>query len=199
MRRLLLLSCALLLSACASKVTNIKEDRDTLSKADEGYLLIGIETNRSLKAIYIDGPKSLVLTAKDIRSGSNYILANLPLGDYTITRLNLSHYSFLKFDNDEESWQFTLAPNKVNYVGHLDITTIGYWNTRSHIVLENRSSEALQYMEQNFPTILSGRSLNYGGPAKTHSLIIWNKHFRSRKQNNEKATYLIIFYFSLAC
>jgi len=159
----LLLSCALLLSACASKVTNIKEDRDTLSKADEGYLLIGIETNRSLKAIYIDGPKSLVLTAKDIRSGSNYILANLPLGDYTITRLNLSHYSFLKFDNDEESWQFTLAPNKVNYVGHLDITTVGYWNTRSHIVLENRSSEALQYMEQNFPTILSGRSLNYGG------------------------------------
>lgn len=166
MRRLLLLSCALLLSACASKVTNIKEDRDTLSKADEGYLLIGIETNRSLKAIYIDGPKSLVLTAEDIRSGSNYILANLPLGDYTITRLNLSHYSFLKFDNDEESWQFTLAPNKVNYVGHLDITTVGYWNTRSHIVLENRSSEALQYMEQNFPTILSGRSLNYGGPGE---------------------------------
>ncbi|MDI4670029.1 hypothetical protein MKZ42_18395 [Pseudoalteromonas shioyasakiensis] len=166
MRRLLLLSCALLLSACSSKVTNIKEDRDTLSKADEGYLLIGIETNRSLKAIYIDGPKSLVLTAKDIRSGSNYILANLPLGDYTITRLNLNRYSYLEFDNDEESWQFTLSAKKINYVGHLDISTIGFWYTRSHIVLENRSSEALQYMEQNFPTILSGRSLNYGGPGE---------------------------------
>ena len=127
--------------------------------------MIGIETNRSLKAIYIDGPKSLVLTAKDIRSGSNYILANLPLGDYTITRLNLSNHSFLKFDNDEESWQFTLSAKKINYVGHLDISTIGF-GIPALIVLENRSSEALQYMEQNFPTILSGRSLNYGGPGE---------------------------------
>jgi len=156
----------LLLTACASKIDNIKADKDTLSKIDEGYLLIGIETNRDLKAIYVDGPKSFILTAQDIRSGSNYILANLPLGEYTISRINLNNYSYLDLDDEKEQWQFTLAANKINYVGHLNITTRGFWYTASQIVLENKSSQAIEFVESNYPTILAGRSLNYGGPGE---------------------------------
>ncbi|KTF15543.1 hypothetical protein [Pseudoalteromonas sp. H105] len=166
MKRILLFCGMLLLTACASKIDNIKADKDTLSKIDEGYLLIGIETNRDLKAIYVDGPKSFILTAQDIRSGSNYILANLPLGEYTISRINLNNYSYLDLDDEKEQWQFTLAANKINYVGHLNITTRGFWYTASQIVLENKSSQAIEFVESNYPTILAGRSLNYGGPGE---------------------------------
>ncbi|NVJ51846.1 MAG: hypothetical protein HWE11_15750, partial [Gammaproteobacteria bacterium] len=63
-----------LLMGCVSKVSSIKLDQDALSDPNEGYLLLGINSDVSLTSIEISGPKNIKLTSADLREGSRYIL-----------------------------------------------------------------------------------------------------------------------------
>ncbi|WP_105189235.1 MULTISPECIES: hypothetical protein [unclassified Pseudoalteromonas] len=181
MERVLLFALTLFLSACATKVSHQKIDSDRLESDEQGYLLIGVNTNRSLKSIRISGPQNILLTPKDIRQGSNYILVALPLGTYHIERVDLNRYSYLKLD-DEQNWQISLQKSQINYVGHLDIATTGFWRTRSYIELINRSAQALAYLEESFPNLLQQRHIAYGGPGEDGFLEYVQQHNISQEQ-----------------
>ncbi|WP_144392946.1 hypothetical protein [Pleionea sediminis] len=153
----------LLLSGCATQVTSIKDGQTQLAKA-KGYLLLSVETNRDLKTIYINGPQNISLGSKDIRAGSNYILVELEAGSYTFERIQLDRYWYMKLD--EEYWQVTIEQGKINYIGHLELVRPRYWSGVSRVELVNRSSEALEYLEESYPVVLSNYPITNSGPGE---------------------------------
>ncbi len=156
---------ASLVNACASKVTNLKTDADRTLSDEQGYVLLGIDTNRDLYQIYLDGPTRIKLTAEDLAEGDSYILADLEAGEYSIDRLYIDKYRYYRFD-EEDNFKFTVMSGKVSYVGHLETVTVGYWYPRTYLQLDNRSSQALVFMQEEFPNISSKRKLSYGGPGE---------------------------------
>ncbi|MFB0981898.1 MAG: hypothetical protein QMC62_13410 [Alteromonadaceae bacterium] len=161
----LIIVIMLLLQGCANKVTSIKQDQDKELTNDKGYLLLGIQTNLDLKSIRIDGPENIELSSKDIKEGSSYFLLDLAAGQYTLDQVKLNSY-WRRELTDEDYWQFDVMPGTINYVGHLELETWGKWYPTTHAELVNRSSEALEFLEEKFPNILTNRSISYGGPGQ---------------------------------
>ncbi|WDE00598.1 hypothetical protein [Thalassomonas actiniarum] len=165
MRLLFLLLATALLCSCATRVTSLQNDQNLVLKQGKGYVLFGIQTNQNLKTINISGPQNIQLTSKDIKEGTNYLLVDIEAGTYTIDRLMLDNYWELVFD-DEESWQFDVSADEISYVGHLEVVRRGHWYPRINIELVNRSSEALEFLEENYSNILMTNSVVYGGPGQ---------------------------------
>ncbi|TLU64675.1 hypothetical protein FE810_11365 [Thalassotalea litorea] len=177
-RRLILIALAILTASCASNVTSIKEDIDNKLEVDEGYLLIAVDTSISLNKIWISGEKDIWLTADDLRSGTNYILINLPEGEYQIHKIKLNNwFSIVGFEDD--LWNFKVEKGVISYVGHLDVQTSGWWSRRHRVELMNKSSLALEFLQDDFSTILANRKLTYHGPGE-------DEFFDIVLNNNEK-------------
>ncbi len=152
------------LSACAQRVSSIKKDVDIPLENEMGYMLLGVETNLSLDSIFIGGEKSVRLTREDLRSGTKFFLIDMPAGDYYFHKIKLNYW--WRFNLDEDYWKFSVSPGVISYIGHMEVDTYGFWPIRSKLELENRSSEALEFMEQEFPNILKSRTLTYDGPGE---------------------------------
>lgn len=155
----------LFLSGCNSTVTTLEQDTDLISTADKGYLLIGVETNRDLKSISISGPDRISLSHKDLNAGTNFILVDLSVGEYEIDRITLDRWFRINL-KDGENWQFTISSQSINYVGHLEIVNRGFFSSSARLELINRSTEAVEFMETNFPNINDSKTLSYGGPGE---------------------------------
>ena len=157
---------ALFISACSSTVSTLKEDVGVLAtNTNKGYLLIGVETNFNLKDIFIDGPIDIDLSHKDLRKGNNFILVPLTAGMYEIKRINLGYYSRYKL-REEDDWTFEIKSQTISYVGHLEFKRGSFLNSYARIELVNRSTEAFEFMREDFPSILNSRDLYYGGPGE---------------------------------
>lgn len=165
-----------LLSGCSTTVDTIKKDIDKIepsNKDDKGYLLLGLNSNRNLKSLYIDGPKDIEVTQKDLQIYDDYIFLDLPEGEYRISKIRFSRY--VRSDIDEESyWSFSVKANEINYVGDLNIKSF-FFSSNYTIELINNSSLALEFLEQSYPTILSKRAITFGGPGKDLFLDKWSK------------------------
>ncbi|WP_416305765.1 hypothetical protein [Neptunicella sp. SCSIO 80796] len=171
-----------LLSACATKVSSISKDAIRKLDAEEGYLLIAIDTDVDLKEIEIWGRKNIALTSNDLQAGSNYILIPLPAGDYSIHNIRLNRiYKFADFEPD--LWSFKVKKNVISYVGHLNMETFyRKWSVYSRIQLLNKSSVALEYLEQHFSTILSARDVQYSGPGHDDFFAVVGADKTAREQ-----------------
>ncbi|OEG74259.1 hypothetical protein BEL05_01385 [Shewanella colwelliana] len=153
------------LLGCAQKIEGISKDVDKQLAENSGYLLIGIDTNRGLHSIIIGGTKSLMLTDKDLQSGTNYILVDVPAGQYQIEDIKFGRYVYMELE--QGYWNFEVKPNQVSYVGDLYVKTVGFWMVSSaEILLENRSTSAQLFLEEKFPNILKSRQVRYSGPGE---------------------------------
>lgn len=72
------------LVSCTSHVSSIKKDVDIPLAQKEGYLMLGVDTNYDLQWVKLWGKKNVLLTKDDLKSGSNFILVNIPEGSYRI-------------------------------------------------------------------------------------------------------------------
>lgn len=163
MKLILCCALALLSFSCTTTVTSLKTDQDKQLSAKHGYLLLGIETDSNLKELYINGPQNIKLTSSDIKRGTNYLLVDIEAGNYTLEKIKLDNYWRLDID-DSENWKIEISPGSVNYVGHMEINRLSNWYGSINLELVNRSSEAIEFLESNYPNIYRKRSLNYGGP-----------------------------------
>ncbi|MEP4889032.1 MAG: hypothetical protein ABJV04_03320 [Aliiglaciecola sp.] len=157
----------LFLTSCVNKVSSIKQDIDLKLEADMGYLLMGVDSNVSMKDVDIVGQSNIRLSSEDLRPGTQYILIDLQAGDYQFESIKLN--SIFEVELVEGYWNFNVRPSGISYIGHLDVkadTFFLHQFTRTNVELTNRSSEALQFMETEFPNILSKRTMYYEGPGK---------------------------------
>lgn len=158
-----------LLSGCAQEIEGISKDVDKKLAENNGYLLIGIDTNRGLHQLLIGGNKSLMLTDKDLQPGSNYILVDVPAGKYQIDDIRFGRRIYMELK--EGYWDFEVKADQVSYIGDLYIETSGFWYVSSaQVLLENRSTSALMFLEKEFPNILSSRKVRYSGPGEDNFL-----------------------------
>jgi hypothetical protein len=146
---------------------SIDVDKDLELTSQEGYLLMSVETVRDLKKIIISGKKKIELTTNDLKEGSNYILLPLPAGKYKIEKVFTKNKIYFEFDEhlEEGIWRFNVAPNVISYIGNLEaVVSSSGWRGRFEFV--NQSSQALEYLEKEFPTILESRKIQYTGPGE---------------------------------
>ncbi len=174
-RKLMILRCFLglltviLLNACATRVTSIKKGTQHQLVQGKGFVLLGIETNRNLKMIKISGPQNIELSSTDIKEGSNYLLVDLEVGVYTIDKVVLDDY--WRVELDDEYWQFEVKPDGISYVGHLDIARRGFLGLMISAELINRTSQALEFLENEYAELLSSHKVAYGGPGEDDFLL----------------------------
>ncbi|AOS95900.1 hypothetical protein AUP74_00429 [Microbulbifer aggregans] len=160
---IVLLLATLLLQGCLSPVESIDEGQLDVLEAEAGYLLIAVDTNFNLDQIKLGGRKYLSLNRDDLQHGTNFILARVPAGKYRIISV---HLNFLyAFKLDDENWRFEVTPGVVSYVGHLNVQN-RLRNMTARIELENRSSEALEFLESNFPHLIDSEEVRYAGPGE---------------------------------
>ena len=166
MLRFLLYISLVFISSCATQVISIKKDGSVELQPNEGFFLLGMESNTSLRQITISGPQNIILTSEDLRRGASYLLVNLPAGTYTIDRI-FFNYSYRMSLRDSDKWKFRISSNKVTYIGHFELAVKrrGGWPV-AYTELVNRSSEALEIMEKNYPIIFQNNSMSYGGPGR---------------------------------
>lgn len=82
----------------------------------EYALLRGSKTDRKRK---IDRKrKTIELKGKD----NGFLLIPIRKGPYQITKINAPLFDLpFRVDTKNSKWQFTIEPNKINYIGHLNI------------------------------------------------------------------------------
>lgn len=164
MKHLLVLLLFTSLSACVSNANRITTDVDTLTRDNMGYALIGLKSKKGFNSLLLNGESYVRLSTKDINVSSSFILIPLNAGDYNFYRLE-THWWYNEFNTDDAYWQFSIKPGTISYVGHLSIENSQQFGGRK-ASLVNRSSEALEFMEEKFPNILESRTMAYGGPGE---------------------------------
>lgn len=164
MRVFILVLLCNLLSACAESVSSIKKDIDLPLQQNSGYLLLAVNTDTVLEGIVITGEKTIKLEHDDLKKFNNFILLDMPAGNYKFDAIRLSRFASIQLDNDY--WGFAVSPGVISYVGELNLRSTGFFSTVFRVQLHNKSSEALQHMEANFPGILEKRRLRYRGPGE---------------------------------
>jgi hypothetical protein len=157
--KFLLLVSSLLLVACSQKVNSIKSTNPGQLDKNNGYLLFSVDSVVNLEQLNIAGAKNVHLGAEDLAKGKHYILVDLPAGDYQITSAKLNHWWLIKLSDG--FWNFSVRPGQISYIGELQLK--GYSPE-----LENRSSMALQYLEQHHADLLKKFSVRYSGPGEDH-------------------------------
>jgi hypothetical protein len=119
-----LMLVALMSLGCATKLKSIKSGAQIYATNKQGYLLLNVDTNIDIYKIRITGRKNFELTKEDLRVGSNYMLLPMAPGDYRLWRVILETQGGRRFVNLTESlWHFTVRPNSIGYIGHMEIET----------------------------------------------------------------------------
>lgn len=157
--KFLLLASALVLVACSQKVNSIKSTNPGELAKNNGYLLLSVDSVVNLEQLNVTGTTSIHIGAEDLAKGKHYILVDLPAGDYQITSAKLNHWWLIKLSDG--FWNFSVRPGQISYIGELQLK--GYSPE-----LENRSSMALQYLEQNHADLLKKFSVRFSGPGDDH-------------------------------
>lgn len=126
--------------------------------------MLGVELSHNIRSIEISGPKNIRLSSEDLDKASNYFLIEMPAGDYQFDVIRFNRVS--RMELNEGYWDFRVLPNEISYVGHLEVISIGWWYRNANIELENRSSDALTFLQNSFPNILSSKKVRYRGPGE---------------------------------
>lgn len=178
-RAVVLIAVALLLAGCVTRVQSIQEDFDSGLDVEQGYLLMAVDSHQRLNEIHIAGPHTFILTSSDLNRGSNYILFKAPAGEYEIKKIDINY--FLAFKMKGDSWRFSVKPGVISYVGDLKVR-INFWEQSGDFELVNESSEALEFLEENFPDLLSTRMVEYFGPGEDDFFKMAESKFEGAEQ-----------------
>ncbi|ESP90757.1 MULTISPECIES: hypothetical protein [Pseudoalteromonas] len=169
-----LLLVFLFISGCATNVESIKDDKDVLINKNTGYILLGVDSNMTLKSIDIEGPQNIRITRQDLTAGSSYILLALQAGKYKLSRIEFNQY-YRAYVDDPEYWTFTINEGEINYGGDIELRTKRFARAlRYNMELINNSSLALEFVKAQFPNILSNKTIVYGGPGEDDYLKLWS-------------------------
>lgn len=167
LRNRFIFACLPLLFACSTKVSIVNEgvDLDSIN-VDASYVLVGFDSKIDLKSISLSGPKNYVMTDAQVLRGDNFLLFPVVPGEYVLDRVQINNYFSVSLD--ESKWQINIAPKKINYIGHIEV----FQNTNLYfgapIELANRTSQAIEYLEDKHAKFYQSVGVVYSGPGYDH-------------------------------
>lgn len=157
----LLCLMALIVSSFSSIIA--AEKLKPLGKND-GYLLFSVKTQSQIEHIKIRGKKWLNYELKDITDDARYFMTKTQAGDYYFSDIETG-LGEIELDS-EVDWSFTVEANAISYIGELKITEYTYsvFSYKELIELENKSSFAIEHIQQNYPKLFNSLKIKYTGP-----------------------------------
>lgn len=148
-----------ILSLFGTQYLEASEPIHTLSK-NEGYLLVGVDSDTDLHQIRISGKRKFNISPELLDRGVNYKLMVMAAGNYTVFSIKPNERYQFRLSKDELN--FTVRPGAINYGGHLNYRGFG-GGSSAHIELINRSSVVAEYLEKNYPKLLTEIPVVYTG------------------------------------
>lgn len=126
------------------------------------YILFAVQSQAFIERIEFD---QLVYLPGKINHQNAYILAPVPEGTYQFKTIKTGFGS--TEIKPEDSWRFQVEPGQINYVGHIEMLSLVKWcNYCFRAEIANKSSFALEHIEQHYPELLSNQRVVYKGPGE---------------------------------
>jgi len=161
MKKISLLLSAFFLISCGSNLQRFSNEQTIQPETNMGVVVFAARTNIALSKITISGTTSATLDTELFSKEHDFVVTTLPAGEYEYSKVYLFYnYRYLKLGgSDELDWTFTVKPNAINYVGHLDI-----FNEYGRYFVQNKneSTLAIEFLEKEYPDLLKKYPLVYG-------------------------------------
>lgn len=174
--------CSAELLACAPMTPLVPHEFEGLAP-DEGIVLFFIESNRSLQEISIAHRQKL----RGIMMGSEVRVMVARAGSYrwdgAVEPRPMGSARF-RFQWDDSA-RFEVEAGKVNYPGHLSLTFAG---NVLYVRVLNRSSEALDYLENSEPWLLDAFPVTFSGSSRDDFLVEFQRLLRAHDQAEQGAS-----------
>lgn len=131
-------------------------------KADEGLLVVGIDSNMPLVRVKVrkDNATFGGGDMKDLPEGRSLHLYALPAGRYEWSQLRPLRY--LNYDlRNEPEFEFVIEPGRINYAGDLQFRAKTVNDSTFHIA--NRSLGVIDWLKKEHPQVYASYALTYTG------------------------------------
>ena len=157
------------LAGVASALSSVRSGSDPNLDADEGLLLVAIDTNIPLTAVHVrkDGKMLAAGVLANLPTGRTFRLYSAPAGKYRWSEIAVFSSYRYRFSNLPE-YEFEVKPGRITYVGDLVFRPTGYFGADIH--LANRGLAALDWLDVETNTDMAefradrfAASLGYGG------------------------------------
>lgn len=129
-------------------------------RADEGLLLVAVNTNVDLAAVRLSrqGLNLDMRTLRGVKTGQSARLYAVPAGRYRWSAVG--YIGEFKLSGDPE-FGFDVTPGVVNYPGDLVFRSTGWLNAIVHV--SNRGLQAMDWLEQQHPALFRDQRFRYTG------------------------------------
>jgi dienelactone hydrolase len=157
-----ILGCFLLAGATEARVKRIEPGEMPKLDADEGLLVIVIDTNSYLADVRLrkDGKLFNAATIKDVVPGATPVLYVVPAGTYEWSRVS-AHYRFWYEFKDSPDTKFKVEAGALNYPG--DMLMRGKYTNASTFLFTNRSLQIMDWLEDEHPQLMARYGFAYTG------------------------------------
>jgi hypothetical protein len=151
---------------------------------EEGILVMGLNSDSYIKGIHIYGNESFIAyfeKNKRFEYKHHYLVINLAAGEYKFIQVDLNGNYVLRiheFDH-QEIWKVQVKPGKISYIGDFELELHVQDDISFTSEIINRSSYALEFLEENYPGLMKKYELVYGG-------LIEDDFFSLAKQSRAK-------------
>ena len=157
------------LAAAAAGMRVLDADDMPRLDADEGLLLVTLDTEFPLEAVYMkqEGAVLNSRVLKNVVAGRTTALVRLAAGRYGWDKLRIGNWgrswswSDYNLGDDPESF-FDVRAGVINYPGDLLVKSIS--SGVSYIQRMNHATLAIDWLDANNPDLLKQRALVYSGP-----------------------------------
>lgn len=178
--KLICLFLVFLISACGlSRVKTSSEEQliNVPLAPDEGILVLGMKSDSFVDGVYLFGNDSFVA---DFKKGNRFDfnrqfwVAKVKSGDYSFVQIDFNGNFYTSLE-EKALWTVTVKPQQINYIGDLEIELILEDDLFFKTELMNRSSYALEYIEQEYPYLASNYRFAFSGVGKDEFSSLVNK------------------------
>ncbi|WP_111980280.1 hypothetical protein [Algibacillus agarilyticus] len=145
-----------------------------------GYILFGLQSDAHIEHINIMGVPPLTYSPKNSLQHNHFILAEIPVGFYAFSSVETG-LGLIEADGDH-AWSFKIDSQKINYVGHLELQSLFKWCHCYRLQLANKSSFAVEYLQQTHTELLQQTDLVYKGPGSDTFIDFAMAQYRARAQ-----------------
>lgn len=149
-------------ASSASALSLVRSGSDPKLDADEGLLLVAIDTNIPLTAVHIrkDGKMLTAGVLANLPAGRTLRLYSAPAGKYRWSEIAMFSRFRFRFSNIPD-YEFDVKPGRITYVGDLVFRPTGYFGADVH--LANRGLTALDWLEADYPAVFARYKFEYIG------------------------------------
>jgi dienelactone hydrolase len=160
------LACLLLLLAMAAPVAAMVHtvDPGDIPKldADEGLLLVGVDTNYDLDSVRVkkDGAVFSSGLFRSIKAGQNAKLYVVPAGRYLWYQV-APFPSLIYTMKDKDEYHFDVVPGKITYAGDLVVRLTGVYT--ADMLVSNRGLRAMDWLEAQHPQLARSYEFVFAG------------------------------------